>query len=151
MLGSKTVTRREEETIQIGVKFSENLKKGDVVALEGELGSGKTRFVKGVSMGLGVLDPREVKSPTFSLLQVYEARMPIYHMDYFRLSSPKEVLDAGLDPFDYRDGVVLVEWADKFPELFSLPHIRVILRILEEETREIEVILEAHKSFVEES
>lgn len=134
---TKITTRSEEETLKAGVDFSQLLKPGDVVVLEGELGSGKTRFVKGVSVGLGVKDEREVTSPSFTLLQGYDARIPIYHMDYYRLSSSKEALDAGLDPFGYEDGIVLVEWGERFPELFLEPHFKVQIKILDEDRREI--------------
>lgn len=137
MMITKVTSRNEEETLKAGIAFSKNLRPGDVVVLQGELGSGKTRFVKGVSIGLGVADKKEVTSPSFTLLQRYEAPIPIYHMDYYRLSSYKEALDAGLDPFTYEDGVVLVEWGEKFPELFWEPHFRVEINIIDEETREI--------------
>lgn len=137
MIINRITTRNEEETLRTGADFSKLLKRGDVVLLQGELGSGKTRFVKGISIGLGIADEREVTSPSFTLLQRYEAQIPIYHMDYYRLSSFKEALGAGLDPFLYEDGVVLVEWGDKFPELFMEPHFKVEIRMIGEDTREI--------------
>lgn len=127
----------EEETIKAGMDLCQILKKGDVVVLSGELGAGKTRFVKGVAMGFGLEDPRKVTSPSFSLLYTYEGSIPIYHMDYYRLSSVNDVLDAGLDPFEYGEGIVIVEWGEKFPELFLQPHFKVQIEILSEVTRRI--------------
>lgn len=132
------VSRSPEETLSFGMRLGKGLLPGDVVILTGELGSGKTVLAKGICMGLGLEDPRQVTSPSFTLLQIYEGRIPIYHMDYYRLGTKEEVTQSGLDPFSYWEGVVLVEWGERFPDLLTRTHIQVRIKYLEEEARLIE-------------
>ncbi len=89
---------------------------GSVLALTGELGAGKTRLCKAIAAALGVRDP--VTSPTFTLIHEYPSgRLPVYHFDFYRASQAEEILGIGWDDYLDRDGVLLVEWADKFPGL----------------------------------
>jgi len=109
-------TATEEEMIAAGVAFSESLEAGDVVALVGDLGAGKTHFSKGVVSGLSAKG--EVTSPTFSLVHEYPGgRLPVFHFDFYRIDSPDELIRIGWDEYLDEDGIILVEWADKFPEL----------------------------------
>ncbi len=104
------------ETESLGRDFARKIDKGDVVALRGDLGSGKTQFVKGVVAGLG--SGNEVTSPTFTLIHEYSGgRLPIYHFDFFRIEDRQSAERLGLDEYFFGDGVCLIEWADKFPEL----------------------------------
>lgn len=105
-----------EETRTFGRCVGEKARPGEVWALEGPLAAGKTAFIQGFALGLGFQG--RVTSPTFGLQNVYEARLPTYHFDWYRLGSAEEVLDLGWEEWLSRGGVVLVEWADKFPELF---------------------------------
>lgn len=106
----------EEEMIEAGRAFSGSLESGDVVALVGDLGAGKTHFSKGVVSGLGA--EADVTSPTFSLVHEYPGgRLPVFHFDFYRIDSPDELIRLGWDEYLDEDGVILVEWADKFPEL----------------------------------
>jgi tRNA threonylcarbamoyladenosine biosynthesis protein TsaE len=92
------------------------LRRGDVLALCGELGAGKTHFVKGVAAGLGT--SAEITSPTFTLIHEYPGgRLPLYHFDFYRLEDEDEALKIGLDEYLDGDGVCIIEWADKFPGL----------------------------------
>jgi tRNA threonylcarbamoyladenosine biosynthesis protein TsaE len=92
------------------------LRPGSVVALSGELGSGKTQFVKGLASGLGFVG--EVTSPTFTLIHEYiGGRLPIYHFDFYRLENEEEALQLGLEEYLRGDGVCVIEWAGKFPPL----------------------------------
>jgi len=92
------------------------LRRGDVLALSGELGAGKTHFVKGVAAGLNA--EAAVTSPTFTLIHEYlGGRLPVYHFDFYRLEDEDEALKIGLDEYLDGDGVCLIEWADKFPDL----------------------------------
>jgi tRNA threonylcarbamoyladenosine biosynthesis protein TsaE len=103
-----------EETIAAGREFSRDARAGDVLALVGDLGAGKTQFVKGVAAGLE--SPAEVTSPTFTLVHEYGGgRLPLYHFDFCRLENPQAVLQLGFD--DYLDGLSVIEWADRFPDL----------------------------------
>jgi tRNA threonylcarbamoyladenosine biosynthesis protein TsaE len=103
------------DTEAIGRRFAANIHAGSVLALKGDLGSGKTLFVKGLVAGLG--SSVNVTSPTFTILHEYRGgRLPVYHFDFFRVES---VARLGLDDYLYGDGVSLIEWADRFPE--SIP------------------------------
>ena len=105
-----------EETIEEGRRYGHTAGKGDVFALTGDLGSGKTQFVKGFVAGLD--SHAEVTSPTFVLVHEYEGgRLPAYHFDFYRLTSAGEIVRLGFDEYVLGDGVVLIEWADRFPNL----------------------------------
>ena len=104
------------ETERLGREFAEKSKPGSILALQGDLGSGKTQFVKGVAAGLGAAG--EVTSPTFTLVHEYSGgRVPIYHFDFFRIEDRQSAERLGLDEYFFGDGVSVIEWADKFPEL----------------------------------
>jgi len=106
----------EAEMIAAGRRFAETLSPGDVVALSGDLGAGKTHFSKGLVAGLGALD--EVTSPTFALVQEYRSgRFPVFHFDWYRIDSATELIRLGWDDYLDEEGIVVVEWAGKFPEL----------------------------------
>jgi tRNA threonylcarbamoyladenosine biosynthesis protein TsaE len=115
----------EEETIRAGETFSSRLKPGDVVAMYGDLGSGKTRFAQGISRGLGVTE--QVTSPTFVVVNEHiNGRIPLYHFDFYRLRSIKELEEIGFDEYVYGDGVCVLEWADLIRE--RLPEHRYDVR-----------------------
>lgn len=107
------------ETADAGRALAGELRAGDVLALVGPLGAGKTQFVKGLAAGLG-LDPAGVTSPTFTLLHEYHApgaRRPLFHFDFYRLETAAEAAALGLEELFEGGGITAVEWADKFPEL----------------------------------
>ena len=106
------LSRSDAETEAIGADLATRLVAGSRVLLYGELGAGKTAFVRGLAAGLGV-DPDEVSSPTFTLVQEYRGRLPLYHVDLYRLA-PAEVDDLGLDALA-ADGVLAIEWAERMP------------------------------------
>lgn len=107
------VTHSEDETAAAGEHLARTLKPGDVVLLYGDLGAGKTAFVRGMACGLGV-DPHEVSSPTFTIVQQYTGGGPtLYHVDLYRLESD-EIDDLGLDDLVSGNGVVAIEWADRW-------------------------------------
>ena len=110
---SEVLTNSEEETTAIGESLGASLRQGNVVLLYGELGAGKTAFVRGLALGLGA-SPDDVSSPTFTLIQEYPGRVTLYHVDLYRLE-PKEIPDLGLDDLVLGDGVVAIEWADRWP------------------------------------
>src|SRR5438874_5824824 len=109
---SAYTTQTESETAAIGRALAASLAAGDVVLLYGDLGAGKTAFVRGLAEGLGV-PPAEVSSPTFTLVQEYrKGRVPLFHVDLYRLNDPRELDDLGLDEIA-EDGVMAIEWAEK--------------------------------------
>jgi len=120
-----TITRSESETAAVGRALSSTLEAGSVVLLFGDLGAGKTAFVKGLAEGLGV-GRDEVSSPTFTIVQEYRGgRLPLYHVDLYRLNDPREIDDLGLDEIT-ENGVLAIEWAEK---LVRRPDDAVVVRI----------------------
>jgi tRNA threonylcarbamoyladenosine biosynthesis protein TsaE len=110
------ISNSPEETEVFGRQCAGTLKAGDVLALTGELGSGKTQFVKGLVAGLG--STAEVTSPTFTLIHEYtNGPIPIYHFDFFRIEDRASAERLGLDDYFFGDGVSVIEWADRFPDL----------------------------------
>jgi tRNA threonylcarbamoyladenosine biosynthesis protein TsaE len=101
------VTQSPEETMNIAMQLAMRLQPQDVIALEGDLGAGKTTFTKGLAKGLGI--ERNVNSPTFTIIKEYRGRLPLYHMDVYRLEETEE--DLGFDEYFFGDGVTVVEWA----------------------------------------
>jgi tRNA threonylcarbamoyladenosine biosynthesis protein TsaE len=113
-----------------------------VVALVGPLGAGKTQFVRAVAEGLGVADGRVVSSPTFVLIQEYEARLPIYHFDAYRLRGPADFADLGVHEYFEGDGVCLVEWADRVTTALPAEYLRITLSVTGETSRRF--LIETH-------
>lgn len=120
-------SRSPEETRALGRALGELLRGGDVVALSGPLGAGKTCFVQGLARGLGVPGEVPVTSPTFVLVAEYPARAWLRHADFYRVESYARLLDAGFDDQAAPDGVLVVEWPERFPE--ALPAECLELRI----------------------
>ena len=104
-----------KETEAAGEKCARNARAGDLFALIGDVGAGKTQFVKGFVSGMG--SHAEVTSPTFTLVHEYGGgRLPVYHFDFYRIDSAEAVMRLGFDEYVFGDGVCLVEWADRFPQ-----------------------------------
>ncbi|MBQ3965556.1 MAG: tRNA (adenosine(37)-N6)-threonylcarbamoyltransferase complex ATPase subunit type 1 TsaE [Treponema sp.] len=119
------ITHSEEETIALGKKIGSKLQKGDVIALQGTLGAGKTTITKGIALALGIEDT--ITSPTFCLISEYEGKMPLYHMDVYRLEGGEDFINLGVDDMLYGRGVCLIEWSEKIME--ELPKKTIILRL----------------------
>jgi tRNA threonylcarbamoyladenosine biosynthesis protein TsaE len=131
-------TASEAETIALGQRLARELPPRGVVLLIGNLGAGKTTLAKGIVSGLGAAPPDEVSSPTFTLIHEYgEGR--VYHVDLYRLEEPREVATLGLDEIFDRDGVVLIEWGERFPRLLPAERTEIRIRALADEEREIAV------------
>jgi tRNA threonylcarbamoyladenosine biosynthesis protein TsaE len=112
---------------------------GAVVALVGPLGAGKTQLVRAIAEGLGITDGRVVSSPTFVLIQEYDARLPIYHFDAYRLKNPAEFANLGVEEYFAGDGVCLIEWADRVEKYLPPEYLRVELTITGPTSRHFEV------------
>lgn len=123
-----------EETLETGLWLGARLCPRMVIALEGELGAGKTQLTRGIALGLGVSDPSLVTSPTFVLLQEYTGAIPVYHMDAYRLSSPAEILDIGASELFEEEAVCVVEWADRVADALPRDHLEIQIRFGEEPT-----------------
>ena len=118
------VAHDEGDTEALGTALGNALVEGGVVALVGTLGAGKTRLVQSIAVALGA-DRRFVNSPTFILIQEYEASLPIYHCDTYRLRNVEEFLDLGIDEILQSGGVCLIEWADRVAEVLPSDHLRI--------------------------
>ena len=132
----KTVrTNSAEETKVLGERLAGGLGPGTVVALIGDLGSGKTTLVQGICRGLGVTEI--VNSPSFTIINEYPGRCPIYHLDCYRLEGPEDLLDLGYEEYFYGDGVCLIEWAEKAVDLLPAQRIEIHLKRQGDNKREI--------------
>jgi len=130
----KRTAANTEATRAVAMEFVPDLKTGSVVALVGDLGAGKTEFVKGLAAALG--STAVVTSPTFTLIHEYRGgRLPLYHMDFYRLNSEDELDEIGFDEYLSRPGVCAVEWANRFPERIPGAAIWVTLSMAENNER----------------
>ncbi len=129
-------TDSPEATVLLGARLANFLRPGAVVAFYGDLGSGKTTMIKGVALGLGVKEV--VKSPSFVMITEYQGKVPVYHIDLYRISSPAEFTEIGFDSYIKGDGVCLIEWAEKAEGVLPEDAVRVYISFLPE-GRRIEV------------
>jgi len=129
-------THSEDETIALGRQIAHELPKRAVVLLIGNLGAGKTTLAKGILSGLGAASPEEVTSPTFTLIHEYGAGRA-YHVDLYRLDTRQQVATLELEEILDREAVVLVEWGERFPDLFPAGRAEIHLRAITESKRQI--------------
>ena len=118
-------TKTSEETIELGKRIGSKLQKGDVIAMQGPLAAGKTTITKGIAQALGIDDT--ITSPTFCLISEYYGKMPLYHMDVYRLDGTEDFINLGTDDMIYGDGVSIIEWSEKIMD--ELPKKTIILKI----------------------
>jgi tRNA threonylcarbamoyladenosine biosynthesis protein TsaE len=136
------ITHSEEETIALAREIAAKLPQRAIVLLIGNLGAGKTTFAKGVVSGLGVTTADEVSSPTYTLIHEYgrsHGGVPVYHIDLYRLDTAKEVAALGLDELLDSDGILLIEWGERFPELWPRDRIEIRLQPEDDDARRITV------------
>ena len=133
-------SRSPEETFQFASEFAKGLQGGEVLALVGNLGAGKTTFVQGLASGLHIPQNAYVRSPTFTLINEYPgSRLPLFHLDFYRLKSASDAETLGLEEYFCKEGICVVEWADLFPGLLPSHSIKIEFQIVDEERREITV------------
>jgi len=135
----KTISNNVEDTIKIGERLAGKLKRGDCVALIGDLGSGKTVLTKGIAKGLGVKNPRYVNSPTFVIIKEYKGRLPLYHFDLYRLNESSIIDEENFEEYFYGNGVCVIEWADKIIRILPKKYIKVNLKAAGEDRRRITI------------
>lgn len=128
------ITNSVEETQNIAASLARILSAGDLLTLEGELGTGKTAFTKGLAKGLGVT--RNVNSPTFTIVKEYNGRIPLYHMDVYRLEDSDE--DIGFAEYFNGDGISVVEWAQFIEEYLPEERLEIVINYIDEHTRRLE-------------
>jgi len=132
----KYLTTSVEKTVWLGQQFGMQLIDGDIVALVGDLGGGKTWFTKGVATGLEI-GPDYVVSPTFTLVNEYKGRHQLFHIDLYRLKNKAEIMALDLEDYLSGEGIVVIEWADRWPGKLPEETIQVELRMVDEHTREL--------------
>ena len=141
------ITRNENETIDLGFRIGKLLKKGDFIALKGDLAGGKTTFTKGIGKALNVKSV--VNSPTFTILKVHEGDMPLYHIDAYRLEGNE--YDLGLDELK-DEGIMVVEWPEYYESYLPKEYLQIYFKYIDDNSREIiiEAIGDKYKKIVEE-
>lgn len=122
--------------MSLGQRLGRRLSPGSIICMFGDLGSGKTTFVRGVAKGLGV-NPDEIHSPTFVLLNVYRGRLALYHYDFYRLEKSDEIAATGYDDFLYGEGVSFIEWSERFGPLIPKTYLRIEFVFIDETRRRI--------------
>lgn len=125
------ITHGPEETVALGRSLGKLVRPGDFVALTGDLGAGKTQFVRGVAEGVGVDPSVPITSPTFTLMNAYEGRIPLYHFDLYRLAGDADVAELGFAEYFHGEGVCVVEWAERL--LREIPSDRLVIAFSHED------------------
>jgi tRNA threonylcarbamoyladenosine biosynthesis protein TsaE len=134
-----------EETHRLGIQIARKMPVPGVLLLRGPLGSGKTTLARGVAVGLGVKDGSLVISPSYTLVNVYAGRCPIYHVDLYRLSGDRDIRSVGLDDFMGIEGVTIIEWSERLNHVF-LPAIEVDLEEVGEQSRKLRISLRGEQA-----
>jgi tRNA threonylcarbamoyladenosine biosynthesis protein TsaE len=132
------ISKSPEETRSLGKILGEWLAPGDVICLYGKLGAGKTCLTQGIAQGLGISQDEYVRSSSFVLCNEYTGgRIPLFHFDFYRMSSPEEALDIGFEEYASKEGVIVIEWADKFEEILPEERVDIHFRIDDLYTRRL--------------
>jgi tRNA threonylcarbamoyladenosine biosynthesis protein TsaE len=131
------VSRSAEHTRRLGIRLGKLLQGGEIVGLVGELGTGKTCFVRGMTEGLGVSRETWIRSPTFTLVNEYHGRLPVYHIDLYRIESTGELEELNLREYLYSNGVSLIEWFEYFPAGEVEDHLEIELAYRESSERQV--------------
>lgn len=131
------LSKTAEDTEKAGRNFARYLEKGDVISLRGSLGAGKTVFAKGIARQLGITEA--IVSPTFTLVQEYDGKMNLFHLDLYRLSGEDEFESMGGEDFLYPDGVSLIEWSEKIEDMLPESTIYIYITINEDQSRLIRI------------
>jgi tRNA threonylcarbamoyladenosine biosynthesis protein TsaE len=141
IIEKQIVTNSPEETRDLGRRIGSLLKPGHAIFLTGELGSGKTAFVQGLALGLGVPESYYVTSPTYTIINEYPGRVPLYHMDLYRLGDESEIFDLGIEEMMDGKGVIVVEWPDRLPQGFIDAQILIHIDMLAGDSRKYSFII----------
>jgi len=132
-------TNSEGETRKLGEIIGRNLDQGDIVAMIGDLGAGKTCMTKGLARSLGVSDQYEITSPTFTIINEYPGIMTFWHVDAYRLESSRDMIDAGFEDFFGSSGVVVIEWAEKILDILPPNTLFITFEYVDDTTRIVRV------------
>jgi tRNA threonylcarbamoyladenosine biosynthesis protein TsaE len=124
------------DTLRLGRHIARNLRKGDIICLCGDLGSGKTVLAKGIAEGLGI-EKKEVVSPTFIIMREYDGRLPMYHFDLYRLRDAGEMTGLGYEEYFFDNGVSVIEWAERLGGLTPASYLKIKIKVTAEKMRRI--------------
>ncbi|HDQ02981.1 MAG TPA: tRNA (adenosine(37)-N6)-threonylcarbamoyltransferase complex ATPase subunit type 1 TsaE [Deltaproteobacteria bacterium] len=133
------ISQSAQETMEVARKLARKLTQGDIVALSGELGSGKTCFTAGLARGLGVSKDYQITSPTFTLINEYPGRCKLYHFDVYRLNCYSEFDDLGYEEYFNAPGIVVVEWAEKVQNIIPSTAFFIKIKYIDDHRRDIEI------------
>jgi len=136
----RIISESSEKTEQFGFSLGQLLLPGDFISLHGELGAGKTRLAGGIAKGLGVDPALPVTSPTYTLLNIYQGRIPLYHFDLYRLRGDDDVLELGFSDYFSGSGVSLVEWPERLQAELPALRMEIFMKYINENVREIELV-----------
>ena len=137
------ITKSPEETKNLGKEVSKLTKPGDLLAFYGELGAGKTCFIQGISQGLEVKD--YVTSPSFTIVNEYQGKIPIYHFDLFRFDNAEDILELGYEEYFYGEGLTVIEWAEKIEHFLPKEHLKIDIKFKDRYQRKISFIPQGNK------
>lgn len=132
------ISHSENETKAVGEKFASQLSGNEVIGLSGDLGAGKTQFVKGICKFFG-FEETEISSPTFSIVNEYRGKISIFHFDFYRIENEKELWDIGIEDYFSQSGIKIIEWFELAPSVLPDKMIKVNLEINEDDFRKISV------------
>ncbi len=137
MVQTTYITQSQEETFSLGLELGKKAKPGDIFALIGNLGTGKTILAKGIAKGMGIEE--EITSPTFTMLEVYEAPISLYHFDLYRISDDTELENLYFEEYWYGDGVSVIEWADRASKRLPKEIYSIRLEYIDKKRRKITI------------
>ncbi|MDK2902380.1 MAG: tRNA threonylcarbamoyladenosine biosynthesis protein TsaE [Clostridiales bacterium] len=117
------ITKCAKETFALGKRIGQLLHEGDIIALDGDIGSGKTQMIKGIARGMDITD--DITSPTYTIMNRYNGRLPLYHFDVYRLENPEQLYDIGYEEYFFDKGVAVIEWAERIRELLPARYMHI--------------------------
>jgi tRNA threonylcarbamoyladenosine biosynthesis protein TsaE len=141
----KIITNSPEETLELGKKLGKALAPDDIVLLFGDLGAGKTHFTQGICHGLELDKESYIRSPTFTLINEYSGKLPIYHIDLYRIENQEEIYSLGLEDILFNEGVTIIEWAEKLQSTYNPD--ALVLNIQDRIEIRIKIINDSQREF----
>jgi tRNA threonylcarbamoyladenosine biosynthesis protein TsaE len=153
LAGRQGMTYSAKDTRALGCHLGRRAVEGDLIACCGPIGAGKTTLIQGFAEGLEVGAEAYVRSPTFTLMHEYRGRLPLFHFDFYRLSQASEVYEIGFEEYYEAGGVVIVEWAEKFPEILPANYLELVIRIVSAQRRLIRYTIDdtSYSHYLEDS
>ena len=141
----KKISYSPEETLQLGKSLGSSLIAGDIILLNGDLGAGKTHLTQGICFGVGLDENSYIRSPTFTLINEYQGKLPIYHIDLYRIDSLEEIYSLGLEEILFNQGITIIEWAEKLRSPKNRKNL--LLNIQDRIEINIEIVSESEREF----